>query len=73
MASKKNSALQKIHYKTYKDSDRAEKNKKRKLEKHLKLHPNDEQSLERRSAKFPKQQVFATKTDWSRNYLKAFR
>jgi len=41
---KKQSASKKNFYALYAREDRAAKNKQRKLEKHLKLHPNDAQA-----------------------------
>lgn len=46
MAGKKSSASHKAQALTYKNENRAVKNRTRKLEKHLKLFPNDEQAKE---------------------------
>lgn len=44
MAKKKTSAMAKAQYSMYKDSDRARKNKARRLAKHQRKHPNDAQA-----------------------------
>ena len=53
MGKKSSSANKKARYKAYKDLGKAKQNKAAKLKKHLKKHPNDEQSAEQRAARYP--------------------
>lgn len=69
MAKKGSSASKKASYQAYKTLNVLAKNKLTKLARHLKRHPNDKQSQERKIPEWPKKSEYFTKTQYSRQYL----
>lgn len=63
------SARRKLEYTAYKLENRAEKNKERKLVRHLSTHPNDIQSENRTKAKIPIVKEHYSLFEASKHYL----
>lgn len=64
------STSRKAEYTSYKVENRKEKNKQNKLSKHLKTHPNDEQSIDRTKTNYGIVKTVSSLYERSVNWVK---